>query len=251
MKIDNESLQALFDKCKTINAVGIERLSLKEHDGNMVVSGIDDKHSVLVFDNIVSLIPEDLYVGILSLSTFINRLSLFDLSKVKATLDIREEKNWNEAVKLHLKQGNRKATYSFVPIQNTNTPNNVAEDTPVFDFELTKAYFSEIQSAIQSMRTSNKGADGWKLQHVPDEGVYLKFDDGVSDTFQELVADSDAQESGSAWTYCWQTKSVETVIRESLKNGEEKETTFVVCEKGLGRVTANGLTLTVLPYVEK
>lgn len=81
MKIDNESLQALFAKCKTINAVGIERLSLKEHEGNMIVSGIDDKHSVLVFDHIESLIPGDLYVGILSLSTFINRLSLFDLDK--------------------------------------------------------------------------------------------------------------------------------------------------------------------------
>lgn len=101
------------------------------------------------------------------------------------------------------------------------------------------------------MRTSNKGADGWKLQYVPDEGVYLKFDDGVSDTFQELVAESDAQNADGGWSHCWQTKSVETVIRESLKNSDEQNTEFTVCQKGLGRIVANGLKLTVLPYVEK
>lgn len=240
------NINQIHKHLKTISACGIDTVTFDpcEDDIDKIrICGVSSDCSLIVFarkDNDLS----DLSITVFSITVFLSRLALFDLSR--AEYDIEE--SGQEAMRLNIRQGKKKASHSFIEKERVEIPKNVPRDKAIYSHSFSEDHFAHLQKAIQSMQSANKGAESFIIEKRKEGKIYLKLSDGASDIYEEELVE---QESTDTWSACWKTKTVKTVLKEAFKHSNNETVRIDVGRNGLGMIEIDGLIFSLVPHIEE
>lgn len=235
------NLQGLYEELTKVNHVGIDEVVVSPVDEETVhFSGINENRTIVVFSDLSNKDRlTDNAMGIHSVSTLLKRLNLFDLDKVNETVDDNE----SFVKRLGIKQGKMNVSYTFSDPSNCQVPKTVSKDDIISTIRFDKDTFGKFQKAMSAMVTGVK--DATIRFEGRDSEVHVTVHDGVSDAYNDVLGDNTSDED---WGTTTLTKSVEVVLKESLKYSDEVTLNFG--SHGLIYVLVDGLEFIILPHIE-
>jgi len=251
------NITLLHNRLKIIQSVSkIDRVVINktnDEDECLTYRGMNDDASLVLFDEHEQHFDEDwgaYSMGIGSVGTLLDRLSLFDLSAARVEVTSNED---HVLERLSIKQSRQKATYTFTPPERCVTwkRNKHAYEEVIFTMKFDKTWWQDVQRAISSMRQSQHGAESFNV--VCDKKGEVKLilrDADKGDCFEYVLATAEESEQQTKWSACWKTATVQKLIREGIKFNSNGTIQIGITQRGMGIVEVDGLAFFLIPYIE-
>jgi len=225
--------EKLFNIIETTNIAGIGQIILQKEDDHVLVRGLDtpDQDISIVLFSKTDKDVIDKTCGIHRVPVLLSRMTLMNLDKTK----VSTEENDDFLKSIHMKEKNKRISYSFAEPNTIRAPKNVVNDEIVNRVILKKDDVVNITKAVSAFNPvhfvlSGEGND-----------IVLKLVDDVSDAFTDVVGKNVTGD----WSNKWRTDSVMRLVKHSIKNNDDVE--LGIGKDGILFIEVNSLMFMVLP----
>lgn len=210
-------IQLVTKILQTLDSVGIEEAIFEPDPDSQgtKIRGANKSGTIIVYD-VIDTEVSSLPMGVQSIRGLLSRIRLFDLEKVSIEL----KDNGSEIHDMMIKQGRKKASFSFVEPSKIRAPKFVPTDGLVEGIEFTEEYATYLNNAMSSMGyTGTK--DSQTVSMSCDESVLeVMIHDGEFDSFVDHV--ESATEIEDFTKGYWEVAPFKTVMTQSVKHSETK-----------------------------
>jgi hypothetical protein len=225
------NIQLLQDVLETISVAGINEVVFSVSGGDVLVSGIDENNSVIVFSKFDNSDFVHKNMGIFRTLVLIKRLKLFDLS----TADVQYTDHNDYINTLVIKQHKKSVSYTFANPGLIRAPKNVVEDnTSLNKITIDNKALNELIKAAQALHPEFISFSG------NDDDIVVELKDQVNDKYENTVG---TNKTGN-WKYKWKVDKLLKLLKYELKNSEEAK--IVIDSNGFLKVVVNNVKF-ILP----
>jgi len=225
------NLQFLQDILETISVAGINEVIFTVNEDHVLVSGIDESNSTIVFSKIDDTNFDGRSVGIFRIPILIKRLRLFDLIFVKSECTY----HGGYVNTLVIRQGKKSVSYTFANPGLIRAPKSIVEENSFLnEVVINKKKLGGMIKAVQALNPEFISFVGIGSDIV----VQLK--DQVNDKYEDIIG---TNKTGD-WTYKWRVNKLLKLLKYELKNSEEVK--IVIDGNGFMKFVVNDLQF-ILP----
>lgn len=228
-------LDIFYEILETVNVAGINKVIIDRTEDGVVIRGIDDDETVVVFSKKDgSIVPNN--IGVHRVPAILGRLKLFDLEKSTTEAGTRGD----SISTLTIKEGRKKAQLAFTNPDNIRAPKRAIDDEILNQVTLDKDDIQLITSAI-----TNFQPEFITFKGTGDEILLQLNESDTNDCFTDKVG----QNSTGDWEYHWNARSFTRLIRQASR---EDETVFLgIGSTGIMCLAVNDVNFILIPQVTK